>query len=139
MKAFKLKNKRKVVSGFNTPEKYFENFSEKVIQQLLEKDTNMIYFFKNNKRIFLAIAAILILALFVPLFNTTLTNSNSDAIDAVALENYLSYQSNINQYDLINDLEYDEIDNIKTTVVLEDATIEEILISNANLEHLIFE
>jgi hypothetical protein len=57
----------------------------------------------------------------------------------VALENYLSYQSNINQYDLINDLEYDEIDNIKTTVVLEDATIEEILISNANLEHLIFE
>jgi hypothetical protein len=139
MKAFKLKNKRKVVSGFNTPEKYFENFSEKVIQQLLEKDTNMIYFFKNNKRIFLAIAAILILALFVPLFNTTLTNSNSDAIDAVALENYLSYQSNINQYDLINDLEYDEIDNIKTIVVLEDATIEEILISNANLEHLIFE
>jgi hypothetical protein len=139
MKAFKLKKKTKVASGFKTPENYFENFSEKVIQQLLEKDTNMIYFFKNNKRIFLAIAAILILALFVPLFNTTLTNSNSDAIDAVALENYLSYQSNINQYDLINDLEYDEIDNIKTTVVLEDATIEEILISNANLEHLIFE
>lgn len=139
MKAFKLKKKTKVASGFKTPENYFENFSEKVIQQLLEKDTNMIYFFKNNKRIFLAIAAILILALFVPLFNTTLTNSNSDAIDAVALENYLSYQSNINQYDLINDLEYDEIDNIKTIVVLEDATIEEILISNANLEHLIFE
>jgi hypothetical protein len=139
MKAFKLKNKRKVVSGFNTPEKYFENFSEKVIQQLLEKDTNMIYFFKNNKRIFLAIAAILILALFVPFFNTRTNNVSTDVIDTSVLENYLSYESNINQYDLINDLEYNDIDNIKTTVALEDATIEEILVSNTNLEHLICE
>lgn len=139
MKAFKLKNKRKVVSGFNTPEKYFANFSEKAIQQLLEKDTNMIYFFKNNKRIFLAIAAILILALFVPFFNTRNNNVSTDVIDTSVLENYLSYESNINQYDLINDLEYNDIDNIKTTVALEDATIEEILVSNTNLEHLICE
>lgn len=139
MKAFKLKNKRKVVSGFNTPEKYFANFSEKAIQQLLEKDTNMIYFFKNNKRIFLAIAAILILALFVPFFNTRTNNVSTDVIDTSVLENYLSYESNINQYDLINDLEYNDIDNIKTTVALEDATIEEILVSNTNLEHLICE
>jgi hypothetical protein len=139
MKAFKLESEPKTESGFKTPENYFENFSEKVMQQLPEKETGVISLYHKNKRIFMAVAAILILALFVPLFNTTPTNSNSDAIDAVALENYLSYQSNINQYDLINDLEYDEIDNIKTTVVLEDATIEEILVSNANLEHLIFE
>jgi hypothetical protein len=139
MKAFKLESEPKTESGFKTPENYFENFSEKVMQQLPEKETGVISLYHKNKRIFMAVAAILILALFVPLFNTTPTISNSDAIDAVALENYLSYQSNINQYDLINDLEYDEIDNIKTTVVLEDATIEEILVSNANLEHLIFE
>jgi hypothetical protein len=139
MKAFKLESEPKTESGFKTPENYFENFSEKVMQHLPEKETGVISLYHKNKRIFMAVAAILILALFVPLFNTTPTNSNSDAIDAVALENYLSYQSNINQYDLINDLEYDEIDNIKTTVVLEDATIEEILVSNANLEHLIFE
>jgi hypothetical protein len=139
MKAFKLESEPKTESGFKTPENYFENFSEKVMQQLPEKETGVISLYHKNKRIFMAVAAILILALFVPFFNTTPTNSNSDAIDAVALENYLSYQSNINQYDLINDLEYDEIDNIKTTVVLEDATIEEILVSNANLEHLIFE
>lgn len=139
MKAFKLESEPKTEAGFKTPENYFENFSEKVMQQLPEKETGIISLYHKNKRISMALAAILVLALFVPLFNTTPTNSNSDAIDAVALENYLSYQSNINQYDLINDLEYDEIDNIKTTVVLEDATIEEILVSNANLEHLIFE
>jgi hypothetical protein len=41
-------------------------------------------------------------------------------------ENYLSNQTNINQYDLINGLEPDEIDSINTTVALEDGIIEDI-------------
>jgi hypothetical protein len=81
------------------------------------------------------VAAVLILALLVPVFYTSTNTANSNEIDTT-LENYLSYQSNINQYDLINGLEPDEIDNINTTV--EDATIEDILVGN-NLENLIIE
>ena len=85
------------------------------------------------------VAAALILALLIPVFYTSTATANSNEIDTTTLENYLSYQSNINQFDLIYDLGPDEIDNIKTTVALQDITIEDLLAGNANLENLIVE
>lgn len=139
MKAFKLENEPKIESGFKTPEHYFENFSEKIMSQLPEREPKVISLFQRNKKIFMMVAAVLIIALLIPIFYTSTVNVNRNEIDTATLENYLSYQSNINQYDLINVLETDEIDNINTTIALEDATIEDILASNANLEHLIIE
>jgi LPS O-antigen subunit length determinant protein (WzzB/FepE family) len=139
MKAFKLENEPKIESGFKIPEDYFENFSEKMMHQLPEKESKVISLFQKNKKIIMMVAAIFIVALLVPIFYTYTANVNSNEIDTATLENYLSYQSNINQYDLINGLESDEIDNIKTTIALEDTTIEDILADNANLEHLILE
>jgi hypothetical protein len=55
------------------------------------------------------------LALLVP-FLTAKNTANSNEIHN-NFENYLSNQTNINQYDLINGLEPDEIDN-NTTVAL---------------------
>ena len=34
MKEFKLENSTKIETGFKTPDNYFENFSEKVMQKL---------------------------------------------------------------------------------------------------------
>ncbi|MEZ7500077.1 hypothetical protein QO200_15170 [Flavobacterium sp. Arc3] len=139
MKAFKLENEPKIESGYKTPEHYFENFSEQLMHKLPKKETKVISLFQKNKKILMMVAAVLVIALLVPVFYTSTVNVNNNEIDTATLENYLSYQSNINQYDLINDLEVDEIDNIHTNVALEDATIEDILVSNANLEHLIIE
>ena len=139
MKAFKLENEPKIESGFKTPEHYFENFSEKLMHQLPEKQPKVISLFQKNKKVFMFVAAVLILALFIPAFYTSTATANSNEIDTTTLENYLSYQSNINQYDLIYDLGPDEIDNIKTTVALQDITIEDLLAGNANLENLIVE
>lgn len=139
MKAFKLENEPKIESGFKIPEHYFENFSEKLMHKLPENEPKVFSLFQKNKKIFMMVAAVLIIALLVPLLYTSTVNVNSKEIDTATLESYLSYQSNINQYDLINGLETDEIDNIKTTVALEDTTIEDILVDNANLEHLILE
>jgi hypothetical protein len=139
MKAFKLENEPKIESGFKTPEHYFENFSEKLMHQLPEKQPKVISLFQKNKKVFMLVAAVLILALLIPVFYTSTTTANSNEIDTTTLENYLSYQSNINQFDLIYDLGPDEIDNIKTTVALQDITIEDLLAGNANLENLIVE
>ena len=139
MKAFKLENEPKIESGFKTPEYYFENFSEKLMHQLPEKQPKEISLFQKNKKVFMFVAAVLILALFIPVFYTSTATANSNEIDTTTLENYLSYQSNINQFDLIYDLGPDEIDNIKTTVALQDITIEDLLAGNANLENLIVE
>lgn len=139
MKEFKLENEPKIESGFKTPELYFENFSKNLMQQLPEKEPKVISLFQKNKKVFMMVAAVLTISLLVPVVYNNSINANSNEIDAIALENYLSYQSNINQYELINGLEADEIDNIKTTVVLENTTIEDILATNGNLELLMLE
>jgi hypothetical protein len=84
------------------------------------------------------VAAVLILALMVPIY---LTFAPKDVeLDQTAVETYLVYDSNINQYDLINVLETDDINKLKTeTVVLEDDTIEDFLTTNSNIENLLIE
>jgi hypothetical protein len=58
------------------------------------------------------------------LFLHFITAKNIQYKYTTTLENYLSNQTNINQYDLINGLKPDEIDSINTTVALEDGIIE---------------
>ncbi len=136
MKAFKLENEPKIEPGFKTPDHYFENFSKNVMQHLPENEPRVISIFQKRKNILIAVAAVLIIALMVP---QLFTSRSSNEIDATTLENYLSYQTTINQYDLINALESEDIGNIETTIALEDKTIEDILATNADLEHLIHE
>jgi hypothetical protein len=102
------------------------------------KESKVISLFKKNKIMVMLVAAVLIVAL-LPAFYNNNNATNSNEIDTTTLENYLSNQSNINQYDLINGLEPDEIDSINTTVALEDGIIEDILVGNGSLENLIIE
>jgi hypothetical protein len=136
MKEFKLENKSKIESGFKTPDHYFENFSDNVMQHLSAKEPKVVSIFQKRKRVLMIAAAILIIALMVPFFYNS---TNNKELDAVTLENYLSYQTNMTQYDLINELGPEDIGNIKTTVALEDITIEDILATNPDLEQLLNE
>ena len=140
MKTFKLDNTPKIEPGFKTPEHYFENFSEKVMRQIpIEKkeEPKVISLFQKRKTIILMVAAIFVIALMLPVIYTS--SLHSKELDDTTLENYLSYQSSINQYDLINGLEMEDINNIETSVALEDDAIEDILSTNSNLEQLIIE
>ena len=138
MKEFKLENSTKIETGFITPDNYFENFSDKLMLKLEHPEPKVIPLFRRRKNIILMVAAIFIIALMIPIINSTQTNTTKE-LDETTLENYLSYQTNVNQYDLINVLNEDDITKISTPVALEDNTIEDILTSNANLEHLIIE
>lgn len=137
MKTFKLENEPKIESGFKTPENYFEDFSIKMMAQLPENETKVISIFQRKKNLFLIVAAVLVLALMIP----SLSNfyNNKQEIDSNQLENYITYQSNVNQYDLINGLESSDIKNIKISMSIEDKTIEDVLSANANLENLLLE
>jgi hypothetical protein len=137
MKAFKLENEPKIESGFKTPEHYFENFSAKVLQQLPKEEPKVISLFQKRKIVMMMAAAILVIALMIPIVNTYTTKTKE--LDSTTLENYLTYQSNMNQYELINELDSEDINKINTTVVLEDETIEDLLSVNSNAENLIIE
>lgn len=137
MKTFKLENEPKIKSGFKTPENYFDNFSDKVLQQLNEKEVKVIPFYKRKKTLWMAAAAVIGFALLIPVINNYRTNSTD--LDEATLENYLSYHSNISQYDLIQKLDDSDIEKLGNDVTLEDETLEDILATSPNLEHLISE
>ncbi|MHC0447636.1 hypothetical protein ACWA1F_19660 [Flavobacterium sp. 3-218] len=137
MKTFKLENEPKIKSGFKAPENYFDTFQEKVLQQLNEKEVKVIPFYKRKKIISLAAAAVIGFALLIPIVNNYRANSNE--LDEATLETYLSYHSNISQYDLIQNLDDNDIEKLGNDVTLEEETLEDILASSPNIEHLISE
>ena len=137
MKTFKLENEPKIKSGFKTPEHYFDDFSEKVLQQLNEKEVKVIPFYKRKRSLSLAAAAVIGFALLIPIVNNYRATSND--LDEATLETYLAYQSNLNQYDLIQKLDNSDIEKLNNNITLEDETIEDILSTSPNIEHLISE
>ena len=138
MKAFKLENEPKIGTGFKTPENYFDDFSTKILQQVNEeKETKVIPIYKRKKVISFLAAAVVVIALMIPIVNNY--NTTSKELDEDTLETYLSYQSNLNQYDLIKELDSKDIDKLGKGVALEQETLEDILASNPNIENLISE
>jgi len=137
MKNFKLGNEPKITSGFTTPDGYFDTFSEKVLAQLPKQETKVISIFSSKKVWYFAAAAILILMLSIPLF--TKYSTQQEEIDTATLENYIAYQSNISEEEIVNLLEQDDLDKMKLDFNIDDATIEDALKSNSNLEQYLID
>lgn len=138
MKAFKLENEPKITTGFKTPDNYFDDFSAKVLQQINEtKEVKVIPIYKRKNVLSMLAAAVVFIGLLIPIVNNY--NNTSKELDEATLETYLTYQSNLNQYDLIKELDTKDIDKLNKSVALEQETLEDILSSNPNIENLISE
>lgn len=139
MKEFKLENEPKITAGFKTPDHYFDNFSAKVLEQVNEgePEVKVIPLYKRKKVISIAAAAAIFIAFLIPTANHYYKASKE--LDEATLETYLAYQSNLNQYDLIKELDTKDIDKLNKNVALEDETLEDILATNPNIENLISE
>lgn len=139
MKEFKLENEPKITAGFKTPDHYFDNFLAKVLEQINEGEpkVKVIPLYKRKKVISIAAAAAIFIAFLIPTANHYYKASKE--LDEATLETYLAYQSNLNQYDLIKELDTKDIDKLNKNVALEDETLEDILATNPNIENLISE
>jgi len=137
MNKFKLDKEPKIDSGFKIPENYFETLSEKIQIQLQEKETKVVPLISKRYKWIMAVAAILVLALMIPFYNK-IAPSNTE-LDDTTLEDYITDQSSINQYDLVSLLEAEDIQNIKVELPIENETIEDHLYSNSNIEQYIIE
>ena len=137
MKNFNLENGPKITSGFIVPDQYFEEFSKKMLSQLPDEKNRVIPLQKQKRKLLFAVAAILVIGLFIPIFNQL--SKPSDELDESTLENHISYQTNINQYDLISDLDNEDITSLGTAIQLKDDIIEDHLTTNSNLERLLSE
>ena len=137
MKDFKLDNEPKITSGFTIPDGYFDTFSHKVLAQLPKQETKVISIFSSRKTWYFAAAAALILMLSIPIY--TKYSTNQDEIDSATLENYIAYQSNISEDEIVDLLEQEDLDKMKLELNVDDKEIEETLKSNANLEQYIID
>ena len=132
MKTFKLDNEPKINTGFTVPDNYFEDFSEKMMQHLPENEPKIISIYARKKTWIYAAAAILVLALSLPIYNNYF--SNTSEIDNATLENYITYQSTVSTTDIVNLLDEQDIQKMTVDLDIEDITIENELSQNKNLE-----
>lgn len=133
MKTFKLDNSPKIESGFKTPDNYFDTFSARVLQQLPRENPKTISLFSKRKSWIYAAAAVLVLAMVLPVVYTKFYSSSPE-IDETTLENYISYNTSISDTDLINLLDEKDIQKIDIGMTIDDKTIENELSEDNNLE-----
>jgi len=132
MKEFRLDENEKITSGFSVPEPYFDDFQSKLTGRLADKETKVRSLFSHKKAWFFAAAAVLIIALCIPIL--TQNSISSREIDKATLETYLSYNANLSDDDIVELLDEKDLQKIKIDLSIEDKDIEDILSTNANLE-----
>lgn len=136
MTDFKLNNEPKIEPGFNIPENYFDTLSENIFSQLPNKEIKRIGFAEKFKIALLPIAAILIIALSLNIYNRVqIQNQN---IESQAIVNYIASESDMHSYEIISLLEEDDIKKIEIDLDIENKIIEDELINN-NIEHFVID
>ena len=65
--------------------------------------------------------------------------SSNNELDNTSIENYLTYQPNITQYDLISELGDEDLLTLNESSPTDNTIIEEHLLKEGNLEQLILE
>ena len=122
MNEFKINNENKITSGFTTPVGYFDGFSIEKNNRIILPKSRVKVISINSKRWVTSVAAVLIIALSITFF-TKMEVSNSD--DNVLMENYITNNSEISQYDLITLLDNKDIENLSVELNLNDAKMDE--------------
>lgn len=135
MNSFNLDNEPKIRSGFKTPDNYFDTLSNNITAKLATENVRVIPIWKQTKVIFAA-AAILILALMLPLFNNW---DNNQVVDQANIENYIAFQSDISQYDLITLLDIEDLAEVEAEIYVDEEILESTLSASGNVELYLIE
>ena len=132
MKNFNLENEPKIETGFTIPENYFNDFSEKVMQQLPSEKPKLISLYQSNKNWFLSAAAILIVSFTIPTYY--LVQNNKNEVNASELESYILDHSTVSQDDIVDLLDENDLKEMNVDYNLEDISSEAIDLENIDLE-----
>lgn len=135
MKEINLETNKKITTGFQIPEGYFDDFSEKILKELPQKETKTISFYARNKMLIYTAAAVLVVTLSLPLAYQL--EGNHEQPSAAEIENYLTQQSPISEDEIVNLLEQEDINKLKISNSISKADLEEELYLNTELEKYI--
>ena len=140
MKPFDLENKNEIKSGFKVPENYFEQFEAKMMAQIQpEKETKVVSFFYRKQVWMSAIAAVILLAIAIPIY---FNMANSNNLDATTIEMYLSQQQGIGITELSKHLTDEDIVALEQNLSISETNSDEVeayLSETENLDYYINE
>ena len=128
MESRKPKDSSLPSSLFLVPLNYFDEFNDRTMMKITHSEKSSLIF-GNFQTFFLRAAAVLILALTVPLIN----QFNKSSIASEEIERYLAL-SNIDDMELATILNAADLENINTNIKIDDSVVEDILLSNNNFE-----
>ncbi|WP_026976399.1 hypothetical protein [Flavobacterium tegetincola] len=137
MNKFSLDKHPKIESGFKAPENYFDNFPDLIMEKIAEEKPKKGKLFSLTTFMYAA-AAVIVIALSIP-FLTSNSITTIEQIDTASLENYISYQSYGSQYEVMNLIDSEDLDDMQVDLDFEDQSIENILTSNPSFENYIAE
>ena len=135
MKEYNLDIDPKINSGFKVPDGYFENFSERLLLNLPEKQAKIIPFYAKRQNWIYAFAALLLIQISIPVVNNYFFESTN--IDQQTIENYITENKSVNENDIASLLTDDDIQQLNNDLKLENKTIENELLNTENLEEII--
>lgn len=128
MNDFKLNEEQKIKPGFTNPDNYFESFSDKLMQQLPKREVKVVPLYKRKPVWFSAAAGFVVMATLGVFYTNTQQSTTTPALpDDAAVENYLMYQVNVNSYDLMQNLNQQDIDELEKSIAISDDAIKEYL------------
>ena len=143
MKNFDLENNDKITTGFKTPENYFEQFEAKMMQQIaaeqpVEKEVKVVSLFYKKQVWMSSIAALLLLAIAIPVYFNMASESN---LDATTIESYLAQQS-VGTTEWTKHLSDEDVTALETSLGVstsESDEIEAYLSETENLDYILNE
>lgn len=140
MKPFDLENKNEIKSGFKVPENYFEQFEAKMMEQISkENETKVVSIFYRKQVWMSAIAAVVLLAIAIPVY---FNMANSNNLDATTIEMYLSQQQGIGITELSKHLTDEDIVALEQNLSISETNSDEVeayLSETENLDYYINE
>ena len=136
MNEFKINKENKITSGFTTPEGYFDDFSIDTNNRIILPKSRIKVISITTKRWVTYVAAVLIIAFSITFF-TKMEVNNSD--DNVLMENYITNNSEISQYDLITLLDKKDIENLSVELNLNDTKMDEEFDNTNEIEYYLTE
>ena len=140
MKPFDLENKNEIKSGFKVPENYFEQFEAKMMAQIpAQKETKVVSLFYRKQVWMSAIAAVVLLAIAIPVY---FNMANSNNLDATTIEMYLSQQQGIGITELSKHLTDEDIVALEQNLSISETNSDEVeayLSETENLDYYINE
>ena len=131
-------NTTKIKSGFKSPDDYFEKFEARILDKIPAPETKVVSLFHRKQIWISSIAAVLLLAIVIPsYFNSIQTNT---PLDNSNIENYLSYQTNFTNFDIIENLNEDDIVELENALSISSKEdVEAYLLDTQNLDYYLNE